>query len=431
MGALTVTAGVTFTSPVKMHGDGYQQSQISTSNDITILTFNLGASTSLLTDLQVTGKGTGATLPGILLTNCNQMRLERVRSANFGVNFRAAPGANSCYLLCCVDCRFESSQGIDFDAQKNTNQLRLYGCTVGGAPATTGLKLTDCTDCNAIGLNVEGVSLVGIDIDNPSGGSFAGSGHVFIDPHFETAASAGDIRIGNTALVNGVTVIGGYTNPTGSCDCGVNIGAGGCNGLRVLGHNVNAGYSGGVGYIRLTGTLTNETIQLGGLFQFSQYIAEEGKVNYADRGTLLLDGPTFLDANSVDRISWNEYKINSGSIVGNKNYYGRHIAVRVENTGAIAAGSQVYAVRAEASNAVGGTTKVGAIKAVGDVDISGGRLAPPKDDGTVQTGAVYQGSGVPSNSNGSNGDVYFRTDTPGTANQRIYVKSAGSWTGIL
>lgn len=49
----------------------------------------------------------------------------------------------------------------------------------------------------------------------------------------------------------------------------------------------------------------------------------------------------------------------------------------------------------------------------------------------AQTGAVYQGSGAPSNTNGNNGDVYFRTDTPGTANQRIYIKSAGSWVGIV
>ncbi len=51
--------------------------------------------------------------------------------------------------------------------------------------------------------------------------------------------------------------------------------------------------------------------------------------------------------------------------------------------------------------------------------------------GATQTGSVYQGSGAPNNANGNNGDVYLRTDTPGTANQRIYVKSAGAWAGIL
>lgn len=58
-------------------------------------------------------------------------------------------------------------------------------------------------------------------------------------------------------------------------------------------------------------------------------------------------------------------------------------------------------------------------------------LQPPTPAGAVQAGQIFMGSGVPSNANGNNGDVYFRTDTPGTANQRIYVKSAGSWTGVV
>lgn len=45
--------------------------------------------------------------------------------------------------------------------------------------------------------------------------------------------------------------------------------------------------------------------------------------------------------------------------------------------------------------------------------------------------SLYSGSGAPSSGLGSNGDFYFRSDTPGTANQRIYVKSGGSWIGIV
>lgn len=44
---------------------------------------------------------------------------------------------------------------------------------------------------------------------------------------------------------------------------------------------------------------------------------------------------------------------------------------------------------------------------------------------------TYSGSGAPSASLGNNGDYYLRSDTPGTANQRIYVKSAGAWAGIV
>lgn len=56
------------------------------------------------------------------------------------------------------------------------------------------------------------------------------------------------------------------------------------------------------------------------------------------------------------------------------------------------------------------------------------------NNGEVQLGnssSIYSGSGVPSSGLGANGDFYFRTDTPGTANQRLYVKSAGAWSGIL
>lgn len=59
-------------------------------------------------------------------------------------------------------------------------------------------------------------------------------------------------------------------------------------------------------------------------------------------------------------------------------------------------------------------------------------LTPPTTAGAAQTSVhLYAGTGVPSNSHGVNGDYYFRGDTPGTANQRIYVKSAGAWVGIL
>lgn len=53
-------------------------------------------------------------------------------------------------------------------------------------------------------------------------------------------------------------------------------------------------------------------------------------------------------------------------------------------------------------------------------------------NGTVQSpGALWMGSGVPAAGVGANGDFYLRQDTPATANQRIYVKSAGAWVAIL
>jgi hypothetical protein len=65
------------------------------------------------------------------------------------------------------------------------------------------------------------------------------------------------------------------------------------------------------------------------------------------------------------------------------------------------------------------------------VKVYGAGLSPSTPAGATQTGRVFQGSGAPSNADGSNGDVYFRTDTPAVANQRIYLKTAGAWVGVL
>lgn len=52
----------------------------------------------------------------------------------------------------------------------------------------------------------------------------------------------------------------------------------------------------------------------------------------------------------------------------------------------------------------------------------------PSSFGAFQSGgAIWAGSGVPANANGANGDLYVRTDAPGTATQRLYMKSAGAW----
>jgi hypothetical protein len=45
--------------------------------------------------------------------------------------------------------------------------------------------------------------------------------------------------------------------------------------------------------------------------------------------------------------------------------------------------------------------------------------------------ALWGGAGAPASGSGNNGDYYIRSDTPGTAGQRIYVKSGGAWVGIV
>lgn len=53
-------------------------------------------------------------------------------------------------------------------------------------------------------------------------------------------------------------------------------------------------------------------------------------------------------------------------------------------------------------------------------------------NGASAGGHMYSGSGAPNIAGSVAGDYYFRTDTPSTANQRIYVATAANtWSGIV
>ena len=66
----------------------------------------------------------------------------------------------------------------------------------------------------------------------------------------------------------------------------------------------------------------------------------------------------------------------------------------------------------------------------GRIDIAGGGVGFNDSSGATAS-KLWSGTGVPASGLGGNGDFYFRYDTPGTANQRLYVKSAGAWAAIL
>lgn len=57
-------------------------------------------------------------------------------------------------------------------------------------------------------------------------------------------------------------------------------------------------------------------------------------------------------------------------------------------------------------------------------------IPTPAPFGTTVS-SLYSGNTLPAATLGQNGDYYFRNDTPGTASQRLYVKSAGAWVGIV
>lgn len=55
----------------------------------------------------------------------------------------------------------------------------------------------------------------------------------------------------------------------------------------------------------------------------------------------------------------------------------------------------------------------------------------PANFGATQNGSLWMGSGVPSNTNGANGDFYFRTGGTAGTSTLVYFKASGAWTGIL
>jgi len=59
------------------------------------------------------------------------------------------------------------------------------------------------------------------------------------------------------------------------------------------------------------------------------------------------------------------------------------------------------------------------------------QVNPNTPIGTAQTNVLYAGSGAPPNAQGNIGDFYFRTDTPATINQRLYIRNTAAWIGIV
>lgn len=152
----------------------------------------------------------------------------------------------------------------------------------------------------------------------------------------------------------------------------------------------------------------------------SYYMANTGLVlsgncDGADAGT------DVVVASSATRTSGNLFRVlNNGTLKLNVDWYG---GVQMgQDAGLDVQSGSLYLGAGNASGVIIGKTS--------STTSIAGALKPPTVTGSTQAGSVFQGSGAPSNSYGSGGDIYFRTDAPGTANQRIYIKNGGSWVGI-
>lgn len=67
----------------------------------------------------------------------------------------------------------------------------------------------------------------------------------------------------------------------------------------------------------------------------------------------------------------------------------------------------------------------------GKLKMADGVLFGVPGGGTQFASACYAGTGVPNNSNGSNGDFYFRSDGTAAGNSVVYHKEGGSWVALV
>jgi len=78
-----------------------------------------------------------------------------------------------------------------------------------------------------------------------------------------------------------------------------------------------------------------------------------------------------------------------------------------------------------------GPTRFNDLEDVDPKPIAGGQfLMYDRSTGLWTAGHLRWGSGVPAAGAGSSGDYFLRADTPGTANQRLYVHNGAGWVGI-
>lgn len=242
-----VSTGVSLTGPILIQGDILGTSRIFTAADITILTIPYVASGSVISDIKFNGPGTGSSTKSVIeLNNANGNVFRRIYASagKYGIYFNK--GINSCYLNALHDCQIISNGTTNIHCEGNTNALYLSNCTIGGGPCAKGLYMVDSNNLSVIGGDAEGLTTCVFDLDATS---TLQSAHYISGFHFEgNTSSGGDVRIGNTAAVNGIALVGNLYAPGTGNDSAVNAIRG--DGLAILGGNLHSGYT-GVSFTRI------------------------------------------------------------------------------------------------------------------------------------------------------------------------------------
>jgi hypothetical protein len=228
----SINAMATATRPIRIIGNGYLNSILNAQSNISLLTLDnvAGSAKSCLIDgIGMTGVYTGATGFGITFVGSHDSIINNCRITGFGIGVVFASGASS---YCCkiLNSRIEGNISRNLLANANTNALTLFSSAFGSSGSNLspiGIQYVDgnnlwITDCDIEGLRPTAVTstVVGIDLDATS--VFVG-GHK-IDCHFENNANTvGEVRIGQTSQIQGVSLLGTILANTASGAYGLNL----------------------------------------------------------------------------------------------------------------------------------------------------------------------------------------------------------------
>jgi hypothetical protein len=297
----------------------------------------------VLDNFCIVGPGMGSsTKTGLEFISAYQCILNRMLISGFNVGWKMRSVSSTSSFLNTASESLIFGSTTNIRAEHDSNALTLRQVTFGGG-AAVGLYIVDSNSLNVEGGDAEGCTTCCIDIDASAPLT---AGHRIDGTHFEgNPNTAGDIRIGNTALVRGVWIMAKF-DPGTLADSGVN--AVNCDGL-VCYYQLGSGYT-GKPFLRKT-NLTNEVLVNLGSSSVQNYVQNNFKPNYADSDSLLFSAATNFDAAYADSATYNSYRMKAGSMTAAKNFYGAMDALEVTATGSPGAGSAAYGRAVYVSNA--------------------------------------------------------------------------------
>ncbi len=263
-----VNAGATITNiPIRIVGDNPYYSNIYSANNVTLLTIeNVQAGHGVIIEgvgFESTYVGS-RTAPLVLVKNSSvgQILQCKIAAGGYGLKFEVGAQAPfSCFSWSIEDSTIGGNAICNIHCAANTNHLQLRNVTFGGS-SPIGLYQIDCGGLNILGGDCEACTSVAIDIDATVDISIGACiNGVDLESNI---CPLGVIRIGATAMVRNVTLLGGVFHNAGGSEWYINPLR--CAGLTVIGCGTNSSTASGDA-INPAGDNPGGIVQIGNFWQ--------------------------------------------------------------------------------------------------------------------------------------------------------------------